>query len=46
MRAAVDAAVDVLRDGDAIWFEGADHDVHAQRPADVAAVLIDLLEPP
>ena len=24
---------------DAIWFEGAHHDVHAQRPADVAAAL-------
>jgi pimeloyl-ACP methyl ester carboxylesterase len=42
MRAAVEAAVERLPNGKAIWFEGAEHDVHAQRPAEVAEALVTL----
>lgn len=44
MRPAVEAAVAALPDGDAAWFEGADHDVHAQRPVEVAEMLLALWE--
>ena len=43
MRDGVDAALDVLPDGRAVWFEGAHHDVHAQRPAEVAEHLVSML---
>jgi pimeloyl-ACP methyl ester carboxylesterase len=43
MRASVEAAVEALPDGRAVWFEGAHHDVHAQRPVDVADALVSLL---
>ena len=43
MRDGVDAALDALPDGLAVWFEGAHHDVHAQRPVEVAEHLIDVL---
>jgi pimeloyl-ACP methyl ester carboxylesterase len=43
MRGAIDAAVDVLPDGRSIWFEGAHHDVHAQRPVDVADAIAGML---
>ncbi|MEA3018654.1 MAG: esterase [Actinomycetota bacterium] len=43
MRAGVEAALEVLPDGRAIWFEGAHHDVHAQRPDDVADALTTML---
>ena len=39
MRPGVERALEVLADGDAVFLEGAEHDVHAQRPADVAAHL-------
>ena len=39
--AAVDEAVAHLPDGRAIWFQPAHHDVHAQKPGDVAAALIE-----
>jgi pimeloyl-ACP methyl ester carboxylesterase len=38
-RAAVDAALAALPDGRAHWFSPADHDIHAQYPAELAAVL-------
>lgn len=38
---AVEAALKVAREGDAVWFPGAHHDVHAQRPDDVAAALME-----
>ena len=43
MRDGVDAALDALPDGRAVWFDGAHHDVHAQRPAEVAEHLIGML---
>lgn len=43
MRAAVEAALDALPDGGAVWFEDAHHDVHAQRPAEVADHLLAML---
>jgi pimeloyl-ACP methyl ester carboxylesterase len=43
MRSRVDAAVAALADGKAVWFEGADHDLHAQKPDEVAGHLIGLL---
>jgi pimeloyl-ACP methyl ester carboxylesterase len=38
----VAAAVAALPRGQAVWFDGADHDIHAQRPAELSAVLLDL----
>ncbi|MEC6987860.1 MAG: hypothetical protein VXW98_03440, partial [Actinomycetota bacterium] len=41
-RSAIDALV--AQGGtyvDAVWFEGAHHDVHAQRPDDVTAALLE-----
>ncbi len=38
-RAAIDEAVRLLPDGRVHWFSPADHDVHAQFPVEVAAVL-------
>jgi pimeloyl-ACP methyl ester carboxylesterase len=43
MRPGVDAAVQSLPNGRAIWFEGAHHDVHAQRPVEVADALVTML---
>jgi pimeloyl-ACP methyl ester carboxylesterase len=43
MRGAIDAAVDVLPDGRSIWFEGAHHDVHAQKPVEVADAIAGML---
>jgi pimeloyl-ACP methyl ester carboxylesterase len=43
MRAAVEAAVAAVPDGRAMYLEGADHDVHAQRPTEVADALVTLL---
>jgi pimeloyl-ACP methyl ester carboxylesterase len=40
-RTAVDAAVAALPNGRAHWFSPAHHDIHAQQPAALAAVLID-----
>jgi pimeloyl-ACP methyl ester carboxylesterase len=40
MRPAVDTALDALADGRAVWFEDAHHDVHAQRPDEVADELV------
>lgn len=39
-RADIDAAVAALPRGRAVWFSPADHDVHAQHPAEVARVLV------
>lgn len=41
-RAAVDAALAVLSEGDVRWFSPAHHDIHAQFPVELAEVLIDL----
>jgi pimeloyl-ACP methyl ester carboxylesterase len=38
----VEAAVAALEDGRAVWFEGADHDIHAQRPVELARLLLDV----
>lgn len=38
---AVTAVLDALPIGDVHWYEDADHDVHAQRPDEVVAVLRD-----
>lgn len=43
MRSAVEKAVATLPDGRAVWLEGADHDVHAQKPELVAELLETLL---
>lgn len=43
MRSGVNRALDALPDGRVVWFEGAHHDVHAQRPAEVAGHLIGML---
>lgn len=40
-RAAVDAAVAALPRGRAHWFSPAHHDIHAQQPAALAAVLLE-----
>ncbi len=41
---AVNAAVELLADGRVRWFSPADHDVHAQFPAEVAQALVELAE--
>jgi pimeloyl-ACP methyl ester carboxylesterase len=38
----VDAALAALPQGRVVWFEGADHDIHAQRPVELARLLLDL----
>jgi pimeloyl-ACP methyl ester carboxylesterase len=38
----VAAAVAALPRGTATWFDGADHDIHAQRPVELAEALLDL----
>ncbi len=43
MRPAVEAAIEALPDGRGVWFEGAHHDVHAQKPVEVADALLELL---
>jgi pimeloyl-ACP methyl ester carboxylesterase len=40
----VDVAVGGLPRAQAIWFEGADHDVHAQRPVELAEAMLDFAE--
>lgn len=40
MRGGVEAALDALPEGKAVWFEGASHDVHAERPVEVADELV------
>lgn len=40
-RADIAEALAVLPRGKAVWFSPADHDVHAQHPGEVAAVLLD-----
>lgn len=41
-RSAVDAAASALAQSEIRWYEGADHDVHAQHPEAVAADLLAL----
>ena len=43
---AVEAALDALPCGRAVWFSPAHHDVHAQQPVAVAALLHDALTDP
>ena len=43
MRPAVEAALRVLPDGSAVYFDGAHHDVHAERPVEVAEHLLGTL---
>ena len=43
MRTSVEAAVAALPNGRVRWFEGAHHDVHAQRPVEVADALLEML---
>jgi pimeloyl-ACP methyl ester carboxylesterase len=43
MRPGVDEAIGALRHGRAHWFDGAHHDVHAQKPVEVAALLAGML---
>jgi pimeloyl-ACP methyl ester carboxylesterase len=43
MRDGVEAACAALRDGRAVYLEGAEHDVHAQRPSEVASHIEGLL---
>jgi pimeloyl-ACP methyl ester carboxylesterase len=43
MRDGVEAAVAALPDGRAVWFEGAHHDVHAQKPVEVAEQIASML---
>ena len=43
MRPAVEAAVRALPDGRAVYFDGAHHDVHAERPREVAEQLLGTL---
>jgi pimeloyl-ACP methyl ester carboxylesterase len=38
----VEAALREIPDARVVWFEGADHDIHAQRPVDLAALLMTL----
>jgi pimeloyl-ACP methyl ester carboxylesterase len=41
----IDAALEALPQGRVVWFEGADHDIHAQRPVELARLLLEL-DPP
>lgn len=43
MRGAVERAVKALADGRAVFLDGAAHDVHAQRPVEVAEHLVSML---
>lgn len=43
MGPGVERAVDVLKDGRSVFFEDAHHDVHAQKPVEVAEQLIGML---
>ncbi len=38
----VAAAIAAMPRGTAVWFDDADHDIHAQRPIELAATLLDL----
>jgi pimeloyl-ACP methyl ester carboxylesterase len=38
----VAAAVAGMPRGTAVWFDGADHDIHAQRPVELTSTLLDL----
>ena len=40
---AVDEAVTGLQRGRAVWFQPAHHDVHAQKPAEVASAMLDFV---
>jgi pimeloyl-ACP methyl ester carboxylesterase len=40
LRAAVEAAASELASAEVVWFDGADHDLHAQKPDEVAALLV------
>ncbi len=42
-REAVDAALAVAPTADAVWFPGAHHDVHAQRPDEVTSSLLEMV---
>jgi pimeloyl-ACP methyl ester carboxylesterase len=39
----IDEALAALPDGRVVWFDGADHDIHAQRPVEIASVLLGLV---
>jgi pimeloyl-ACP methyl ester carboxylesterase len=43
MRPGVEHAVEQLAHGRAVFLEGAEHDVHAQRPVEVATHLVEML---
>ncbi len=45
-RAAVDRAAAALRQSEIRWYEGADHDIHAQHPRALAQDLLDLADRP
>ena len=38
----VEAALNEIPDARVVWFDGADHDIHAQRPVELAALLLAL----
>ena len=38
----VEAALEALPRGRVAWFDGADHDIHAQRPVELARLLLEL----
>jgi hypothetical protein len=38
----VAAAVAAMPRGTAVWFDGADHDIHAQRPVELTTTLLDM----
>jgi pimeloyl-ACP methyl ester carboxylesterase len=40
----LDAAVRGLSSAEIVWFEGADHDIHAQRPEELAEAMVGFTE--
>jgi pimeloyl-ACP methyl ester carboxylesterase len=38
----VEAALAAFPDGRVAWFDGADHDIHAQRPVELARLLLEI----
>jgi pimeloyl-ACP methyl ester carboxylesterase len=38
----VEAALEALAQGRVAWFDGADHDIHAQRPVELARLLLEI----
>lgn len=42
-RSAIDAAVAALRRGRSVWFQPADHDLHAQKPREFAQLVHDII---